>query len=481
VVAGDEASQLSAFDALGAPLHSVLTGTRWGPSLDRAQWALVPVAAVAVLAGGRAARRTDASWRAPARRAPLAALVALAVAMLTMSLQSHGASRGRRGADDHVGHLHLLAAARGRAGSSRWRWRWTPRGRLPADNARRALLGALAARFSRGRVLSTGTLIITGLYSRGRSSSHGAPLNTPFGRTIVFKASLLAVLIALGAVNLRLLRPRCEGRPRRRWLGRSSHSRSRCRAGRDRRRGLTSLEPGRPVGRAPAAASEGDHVPGQGRDARYRARVKPGATGANPLSSTSPTRAAVPSRDGPVALRVQFVGAASVRRSSRRSTKAAGATSRTARQLSLVGRWQLEITVSRPDALDARPRSASRSRPPGRRARRASTAPPRPRGWPVGVGGILLGDCCSRSPQPGGRATARARGECVRQRRRESWVVVMWFGSVIRTSARRRPNHRPGQPFAPEQQSIAKGRSSSRPTAPTPARRGSAAVRPPSG
>ena len=60
--------------------------------------------------------------------------------------------------------------------------------------------------------LSVGTLIVTGVFAAWAQVTAWAAFQTPYGSALIVKIALVAVLLALGAVNLLWVRPRLSKR-----------------------------------------------------------------------------------------------------------------------------------------------------------------------------------------------------------------------------------------------------------------------------
>ena len=192
----------TATDILGA-----ITTTGWG----RAWMLQVAGAAVALTAVLRVRGVAALWWR-------IALGGGLAVA-LGFSLSGHAA------AAEHAPNLAVaLDTAHIAAGGS---WVGTlavlafagiPAALRSPQDARASTAAALVNAFSPLALLSAGVLAVTGTFAAWEQLGAFAPLfATAYGRTLLVKLALIAVMAAIGAVNWRLLRPRlgseaaCQG------------------------------------------------------------------------------------------------------------------------------------------------------------------------------------------------------------------------------------------------------------------------------
>jgi len=337
--------------ALGAPLRHLLGGTDWG-RLWLARAALTAAAAVALLPWLRAAGGGQL-WRASLP----AGLALVAAALGTLSLASHAAATPNVAPLATAADLvHLLAAGA-------WAGALVPmalavhaaRG-VTSTQPRRSLLRSLATRFSVLALLSTAALALTGLYGAWAQIVAWSALDTPYGRIVLAKVALLVVLLALGALNLRVLSPRLAGDD-----------------GAARRLGLvvrlevalvvgavlaaallTSIEPARQAaGRA--AVADGIRFEERVEGTRIALAIRPGTTGTNRVVVDLADARGRPVIDATyVGLRVQFAEADLGARTLAATHERDGRYRSEEVVLGIGGRWQAEVEVSRPDALDAR-------------------------------------------------------------------------------------------------------------------------------
>lgn len=201
--------------ALGDFLLNTRTGAIWLARL------LLPLVATMLLAPvlGAALRRDDGGRdeeRTAALGAPLPVALGLAggvAYLLTLSLISHAAAAAfwvplTVGLD----WLHLLGTAVWIGGLIGFAVSIPP---LRASGAARPLLVAAIARFSKLAVGSTIVLALTGTYSAWlHVGGLDALTQTDYGRALIVKLGLFAVLLGFGAFNQRWLFERLAGVPK---------------------------------------------------------------------------------------------------------------------------------------------------------------------------------------------------------------------------------------------------------------------------
>jgi len=200
---GQRAAGAGAERALGQAVVDLLTGTRWGHLWLAREIALIALVAVILAIRSRLGEPvTRRSAIAPA----LAAALVFAVAWVE-ALGSHSAAlESARTAAVAAYSLHVLTALL-----------WL--GALPAlvlvlwprvpGLAPREVVRACRGPFSTLLVISVTVLVVTGLYGAGRQVAEpGQLLSTTYGRTLLLKTALLAVVGGLGLANSALLHGR---------------------------------------------------------------------------------------------------------------------------------------------------------------------------------------------------------------------------------------------------------------------------------
>jgi copper transport protein len=191
----------------GQAVFDLLTGTRWGHLWLAREAALI--ALVAVILGIRSRLGEPPAPRATVRPASAAALV-LAVAWVE-GLGSHSAAlESARAAAVAAYSLHVLTALLWLGALPALVLVLVPRVTgLPPREVMRACRGP----FSVLIVISVTVLVVTGLYGAGRQVPEpGQLLSTTYGRTLLLKIALLAVVGGLGLANSALLHGRRLGR-----------------------------------------------------------------------------------------------------------------------------------------------------------------------------------------------------------------------------------------------------------------------------
>jgi copper transport protein len=366
--------------ALGHPLAAVLLGTDWGYCwLARG----VLLVLIAVILGGPSAARPspDDAWGAGSSRLLWATILSGGL-LLTLSLTSHGAATLEiRAAAVCADVLHLLAAAGWGGGLfhvalSLWQDLW------PAPPAvRRAALAALVPRFS---LLASGcvsTVLLTGAYTAWAQVLVLPALRTPYGVTLLVKLALVLPLLGLGALNLLWVRPRlahvdAAGR----WLRQAVTGEALLMLVILAVVGvLTSLEPARQVVAPGGNASEPpvtvqDTVEGL----HITLTVTPGRVGLNRVVVALRDRRNMPVRHASqVELRLEALEADLGVQTALATAHGEGTYVLDDAPLSLVGPWQIQLVVRRPDAFDARTAFRVAITAGGTRARTALTPPHR--------------------------------------------------------------------------------------------------------
>ena len=247
------------WSALGGPAWSIATETEWG-RLWLWRVGLI-LASSAVLAAVYARFQRDSAGRAVHDAYPrLVRVLALAAAggvLVTLSRTSHGAATAGIETAAVLSDLLHLSASAFWIGALFHLALGLPllTRELPARE-RRAALSGMIPRFSAVAALSVGTLVVTGIFAAWAQVTAWAAFGTPYGAALIVKITLVAVLLALGAVNLVWVRPRLSrATPRRSGSSVSSPSR-RCWRWLCSPRSASSRAWSRPV-RSPRARASG--------------------------------------------------------------------------------------------------------------------------------------------------------------------------------------------------------------------------------
>ena len=347
--------------ALGGPAWSIATETEWG-RLWLWRVGLI-LASSAVLAAVYARFQRDSAGRAVHDAYPrLVRVLALAAAvgvLVTLSRTSHGAATAGIETAAVLSDLLHLSASAFWVGALFHLALGLPllTRELPARE-RRAALSRMIPRFSAVAALSVGTVVVTGIFAAWAQVTAWAAFGTPYGAALIVKITLVAVLLALGAVNLVWVRPRLSrGDAAAVWLKRLVAVEAVLAVAVLAAVGvLTSLEPARQVASregigAPDSLEFRDVVEG----AAILLTIAPGGVGPNEVVVSLEDRRGGPIVDATdVSVRLTYLEADL----GEEAGSAVGAGDGTYRlsevPMGIAGPWQAEVVVRRPDAFDAR-------------------------------------------------------------------------------------------------------------------------------
>jgi len=174
---------------------TLLLGTSWGRS-----WMVAGVASVVGVASLSVARRRDHGWRI--------------ATPIVLALGAFPALTGHAAAEERFRALYILADVAHVWGAGAWigglavvlwlEWRSSS-----GAESRASLLPALVPAFSTVAIGAVGALVVTGTFaSWTHLPSPGALFTTTYGRLLAAKLGLVALVLALGARNFRVLTPR---------------------------------------------------------------------------------------------------------------------------------------------------------------------------------------------------------------------------------------------------------------------------------
>jgi copper transport protein len=200
---GQRAAAAGGDRTLGQAMSDLLTGTRWGHLWLAREAALI--ALVAVILSIRS-RLDEPPTRLSAVRPVSAAVFVLTVASIE-GLGSHSVALGSARAAAVVAYsLHVLTALLWLGALPALVLVLFPRvAGLPPREVVRACRGPFSALI----VISVTVLVVTGLYGAGRQVPEpGQLLSTSYGRTLLLKTALLAVVGGFGLANSALLHGR---------------------------------------------------------------------------------------------------------------------------------------------------------------------------------------------------------------------------------------------------------------------------------
>lgn len=340
---------------VGRPLLDLVAQTEWGRLWLWRLWLFLALAvALRFFLSGE--ERQAGSLRSQEGSA-LALLLGSGV-LLTISLTSHAAAtEGIRLAAVVSDFFHLLAAAFWVGGLFHFALNLPLILRTLPGDERRPFLAALVPNFSALAALSVGTLIITGLYSAYAQVTVWPALQTPYGLALIAKLVLIVPLLLLGAFNLLSVSKRLAGEERAGSLLRRSVTA-------EATLGalvllavgfLVTLEPARQVASRQGLGTdnrlsfqdtaEGAHIFLDGA---------PGRVGPNQFQVTLHDRRGNPiTNASDVSLTAVYLDADLSPLAERASHDGEGQYTFDDLFLSVAGRWQVELTIIRPDAFDA--------------------------------------------------------------------------------------------------------------------------------
>ena len=283
------------------------------------------------------------------RQSPwLQALALAGAALLTFSLQGHGAADGDWLAVA-LDWLHLAAMAA-------WLGGIAP---LALLLARRDAAGvpasALVPRFSAVALVSVAALAVSGAYAAWiHVGNVGALLSTTYGRALLVKLGIFAALIVLGALNLLAFSPRLKRSGAAAWLRRSVRAELALGAALLLAAGTllavsparTALDAQRRLGLSEAA---------QSGEVSLALRVAPGAPGDNEFGiDVRDDRPGAAQADGEVLLRLSMVGHDMGTTQVVAQPGAGGRYTARGSYLSMSGLWRVEVIVRRAGFDDVR-------------------------------------------------------------------------------------------------------------------------------
>ena len=345
-------------ETLGAPALEVLQTTEWGRMwLWRAGLAVL-VGALFLLPIIVRFRRAPRQNRLNAITLWLALIASLGI-LLTISMTSHAAATigiARFALINDV--LHLTAAAVWVGGLLQLIAN-TPLyiGGI-SESARRHALSGLVRRFSAAAALSVVVLIITGVYSAWAQVTEFAALDTPYGNALIAKVVVIAVLLLVAAVNLIWIRPRLRGSSSAaRWLRRTVMAEVALALLVILAVGfLTALEPARQVASRVLVIQQQELIFSETVEgAEVTLVVEPARVGANTFTVRLSDRFGNPIDNATdVRLRVSYLEADFGEESVPTVNIGGGEYVLSDTTISIVGAYQAELLVQRPDAFDAR-------------------------------------------------------------------------------------------------------------------------------
>lgn len=334
----------------------VLTLTGWGTNwLLRVAFIVV---ALAILVVAERLRRRRAQDFVTASTVPsLLALVAMFGALGSYSLSSHGAASTLAFPGAATDYVHFVAAALWVGGLFSLLPTLIVLARTVPAADRRPLVTALAERFTTVASLGLGVLVLTGLYSSWLEVTTPAALGTPYGIALVVKVALVAVLALLGAANLLWIRPmlaqaeRAEAATR--WLQRLVMGEVVVAVLVLLSVGfLTSFEPARQA--YERTSGGGIRFSQTDNGTKVDGVVQPAVTGTNRVQLTLRDRRGNQiTNAGAVEVRIKYVDVELGTTEVNATLRPDGRYEVPAFAASIAGTWEVQVTVTRPDAGDA--------------------------------------------------------------------------------------------------------------------------------
>jgi copper transport protein len=279
--------------------------------------------------------------------------------LLTLSLVSHGAATLEiRAAAICADFLHLLAAAFWGGGLFHFAVSLVQGLRTAPPEVRRTALTALVPRFSLLASLCVSTVIISGGYSAWAQVTVLPVLRTPYGMTLLVKLALVLPLLGLGALNLLWIRPRLAGQDTAgSWLRRTVTGEALLVVLILGAVGvLTSLEPARQAATQRGGVSERPlTLQDTLEDVHITLTVTPGRVGPNSILVALTDRRGAPVRNASqIELRLRALESDVGELVASAAARGDGTYIRDDVLFSLVGQWQVQLVVRRPDAFDVR-------------------------------------------------------------------------------------------------------------------------------
>ena len=455
--------EVSVIQAVGSPVKTILADTDWGRLwLWRVGLALSFALALTNprrLWPGAAALLT-ARWETI--RARSTTVIALGIGdgiLWTISLTSHGAATpGIRSAALFADFLHLLAVAFWAGGLFHFAVGTPFLMRSLSPQVRLSCLAAMVPRFSMIASLSVGVLIVTGVFGAWAQVTVIPALNTPYGLTLLAKVAMVVPLLLLGGLNLIWVRPRLAreanaGRWLKRFLAGEAVLALMVLASVGM---LTSLEPARQVASregvgTPASLKFRETVDG----ASIGLEVRPAAVGPNDITVSMADRLGDPITNATdVAVRLTYLETDLGEEAVSAVPAGKGDYRLEDVPLSISGAWQAEITVRRPDAFDTRTAFRFETAPFVGASSSTITPSPETAGLLLGAGLVVLGMLFMGSSLPLGGWFTRA-GASVMVPGLAGFVVGV---AVLFNSQLGQPDELAGNPFPPNSESLAAGR-----------------------
>ncbi len=356
VLYASQVYETSTLSALGSPVWDVLRDTEWGRV-----WAIrgalgLGVCAAAALALFAASKR-ERIWH------PALGLAAAAGVLLATSFTSHAAATAAiRNEALAIDFLHLLATSIWLGGVVALALTtWSVNARLrDAPALRREAMSALVRRFSLVASAAVFATLLTGAYSAWAQVVVLDALAAPHGRALLAKLMFVALLLAVAAVNLAWTRGRL-GAPdtadaATRWLRRLLIAEIAFGALALLAVGyLTALEPARQVASREGVGVEGLKFEASSEGTEIELNIEPGLVGSNAVvvSLADESGDAIDNAED-VRVRLTYLDADFGETPRSAANAGGGEYTLDEQTIGIVGAWQAEVAVQRPNAFDAR-------------------------------------------------------------------------------------------------------------------------------
>ena len=339
----------SPLDALTGPVWSLVSETEWGRLwLLRMGFAATTGAVLFAMRG----RLENTAFS-------LLAITLGAGALLAISRSSHAAALLEIGSISLLNDfIHTIAVALWVGGLFSLALDIPSAIRVLSEGERRHVLSALIPRFSVVAGLSVAVLALTGIYSAWTQVTVPEALDTPYGRVLIAKVGLVALLLLIAAVNLVWVRPRLSGDGRAaHWLRRLVVAEVIVATLVLLSVGfLTSLEPARQTAsRLGIGLEDGLTFADTAEGADITLEVTPGQVGLNTINVTLRDNFGDPITNGTdVRVRLAYLDADLGETAVSAVPTGDGEFTLSDQTIGIAGAWEVALVVQRPDAFDAR-------------------------------------------------------------------------------------------------------------------------------
>ena len=341
--------EVSPLDALTGPVWSLVSETEWGRLWLMRMGFVAATGAVLFAMRGRI-ENTALS---------LLAIALGAGALLTISRSSHAAALLEIGNISLLNDfIHMMAVALWVGGLLSLALDVPAAIRVLSEGERRRVLSALIPRFSVIAGLSVAVLALTGIYSAWTQVTVPEALDTPYGRVLIAKVGLVALLLLIAAANLVWVRPRLSGSGRAAyWLRRLVVAEVIVATLVLLSVGfLTSLEPARQTAsRLGIGLEDGLTFSDTAEGAEMNLEVIPGQVGPNTIKVTLRDGFGSPITNATdVRVRLSYLDADLGETAVSAVPTGDGEFTLADQTIGIAGAWEIALVVQRPDAFDAR-------------------------------------------------------------------------------------------------------------------------------